>query len=141
MNPLSIFVGLLVSAMLTAAGLPFVLSEIHSSRLSALEADIGKIQAASASFGKSQDTYTGISCPALVQSGFWPTGGCSGSDFDLPDLPNTTVTVTAPTPETFEITATTTYYTASDLSMACNAWGPKSNSCTPRGSTLSIVFQ
>ena len=141
MNPLSLVVTLLASAILTAAGIPFVLGEIHSARLSALESDIGKIQQAGAAYGQANGTYSGISCPSLATEGFWPAGGCSGTEFILTELPNTTVTISAPNPQNFNVNASSTYYVPDDLTRVCNTWGPKSDGCTVSSGTVVLTFQ
>lgn len=141
MNPLSLVVTLLASAILTAAGIPFVLGEIHSARLSALESDIGKIESAGAAYGQSGGTYNGISCSALAAEGFWPTGGCSGADFILTELPNTEVAISAPNPQNFNVNVSTTYYVPDDLTRVCNTWGPKSDGCTQTSGTVVLTFQ
>jgi len=141
MNPLSLVVTLLASAILTAAGLPFVLAEIHSARLSALESDIGKIERAGAAYGRANGTYNGISCSALAAEGFWPTGGCSGTNFILTELPNTTVTISAPNPQNFNENVSTTYYVPDDLTRVCNTWGPKSDGCTASTGSVVLTFQ
>ena len=141
MNPLSLVVTLLASAILTAAGLPFVLGELHSARLSALEGDIGKIEQAGASYGRANGTYNGISCSAMATEGFWPANGCSGMDFILTELPNTTVTISAPNSQDFNENISTTYYVPDDLTRVCNTWGPKSDGCTVSSGTVVLTFQ
>lgn len=141
MNPLSLVVTLMASAILTAAGLPFVLSELHSARLSALESDIGKIERSGASYGRANGTYNGISCAALASEGFWPTGGCSGANFTLTELPNTTVTISAPNPQNFDVNVSTAYYVPDDLTRVCNTWGPKSNGCSVSTGIVVLTFQ
>ena len=141
MNPLSLVVTLLASAILTAAGLPFVLAELHSARLSALEGDIGRIEQAGAAYGQANGTYGGISCSSLAAEGFWPTGGCSGMYFILTELPNTTVTISAPNPQNFNVNASSTYYVPDDLTRVCNTWGPKSDGCTVSSGTVVLTFQ
>ena len=141
MNPLSLVVTLMASAILTAAGLPFVLAEIHSARLSALESDIGKIEQAGAAYGRANGTYNGISCPALASEGFWPANGCSGANFVLTELPATSVTISAPNPQTFNENVSTTYYVPDELTRVCNAWGPKSDGCTVSPGSVVLTFQ
>jgi len=131
----------MASAILTAAGLPFVLAEIHSARLSALESDIGKVESAGAAYGRANGSYTGISCPVLASEGFWPTNGCSGASFFLTELPNTSVTVSAPNPQNFNVNVSTTYYVPDELTRVCNAWGPKSDGCTASTGTVVLTFQ
>jgi len=131
----------MASAILTAAGLPFVLGEIHSSRLSALESDIGKIESAGAAYGRANGSYSGISCPVLAADGFWPGGGCSGANFVLTELPNTAITISAPNPMNFDVNVSTTYYVPDDLTRVCTAWGPKSNGCTAAGGSVVLTFQ
>lgn len=132
---------LMVTAVLTAVGLPFVMSEIHSSRVSALESDIGKVERAVHDWGRSNGTYSGLSCPVLVQNGYWPANGCSGPNFLLPELPDTILSVTSPNSMMFQIEAQSSYYTPGDLSLVCNAWTPKSNGCTTGSGTLNVTFQ
>ena len=141
MNPLSLVVALLASAILTAAGLPFVLAELHSARLSALESDIGKIEQAGSAYGQANGSYNGISCSALAAEGFWPTNGCSGTNFILTELPNTTVTISAPNPQNFNEDVSTTYYVPDDLTRVCNTWGPKSDGCAVSAGTVVLTFQ
>ena len=141
MNPLSLVVTLLASAIITAFGLPFVLGELHSSRLAALEGDIGHVARAAAAYGRANGTYNGISCSAMATEGFWPASGCSGSGFVFTELPATTVTVSAPNPQNFTVNVSTTYYVPDDLTRVCNAWGPKTQSCSPGSGQVVLTFQ
>ena len=141
MNPLSLVVTLMASAILTAFGLPFVLGELHSARLSALEGDIGHVARAGEAYGRANGTYNGISCPALASEGFWPTNGCSGADFVMTELPNTTVTISAPNPQNFSVNVSSTYYVPDDLARVCTAWGPKTQSCAPSAGQVVLTFQ
>ena len=141
MNPLSLVVTLLASAIITAFGLPFVLGELHSSRLAALEGDIGHVVRAADAYGRANGTYNGISCSAMATEGFWPSNGCSGTNFILTELPETTVTVSAPNPQNFAVNVSTTYYVPDDLTRVCNTWGPKSNGCAVSAGTVVLSFQ
>nr|EES53909.1 MAG: hypothetical protein UBAL3_44810046 [Leptospirillum ferrodiazotrophum] len=141
MNPLSLVVTLMASAILTAFGLPFVLGEIHSSRLSALEGDIGHVAKAAAAYGRANGSYSGISCPALASEGFWPANGCSGTDFLFTELPDTAVTVGSINPMNFDVNVSTAYYVPDDLVRVCTAWGPKTDSCASSPGQVVLTFQ